>query len=100
MTDKGEVLFVKMWPGVENLASNDTDRTFMQLGPLLLSGVCERLAPFAGPLECLVSTYEKIILIVMKLERLHLALSISRADADVVPEVIDHLQALKAGRSG
>ncbi len=64
-----EILFTAMRPG-KSLSPEDTDRTFMQLGPMLLSGVCERLIPWAGPLEAVVSRYRKVVMIVRKLNKL------------------------------
>ena len=68
----------------------------MQLGPLLLRGVCERLGPWAGPFEAATSSYEKVILIVTSVEKDCLALTINREDAAIVPQLISDLSKLKA----
>jgi hypothetical protein len=65
-TEKGEVVFARMRPGVQSLSPESTDMSFMQLGPMLLSGVCERLVPWAGPLETIVINYEKVVLVVTR----------------------------------
>ena len=93
-TDTGEVLFAKMRPDLESFSPQSTDESFMQLGPMLLSGVCERLVPWAGPLESVVSTYGKVALIVTKLKNRYLALTISRPDASSLGEVMEKLQEL------
>ncbi len=93
-TDQGEVLFTLMRPGLESLSPEETDRSFMQLGPMLLSGVCERLAPWAGPLEVVVSRYKKVTMIVRKLDKLFLAMTINSDDIDNMGEIIESLQGL------
>jgi hypothetical protein len=93
-TDQGEDLFTLMRPGLESLSPEETDRSFMQLGPVLLSGVCERLAPWAGPLEVVVSRYKKVTMIVRKLDKLFLAMTINSDDIDNMGEIIESLQGL------
>ena len=95
-TDKGEVVFVQMRAGMQSLSPEDSDESFMQLGPLLLTGVCERLAPWAGPLETVASVYEKVVLLVTRLERRYLALTVNREDAGVLSEVTPKLRELAA----
>lgn len=90
-TDHGEVLFVKMRLGVKSLSPEDADRSFMQLGPMLLSGVCERLVPWAGPLETVVGTYANVAMIITKFGRRFLALTIDKADVGILPELIPAL---------
>lgn len=98
-TDQGEVIFVKMRPGVKSLSPEDTDRSFMQLGPMLLSGVCERLATWAGPLEAVVSRYEKVVMMVTKLQGRFLALTIEREDSNALREIMDSLHTLAKGKN-
>ncbi len=95
-TDQGEILFTEMRPGITSLSPEDTDRTFMQLGPMLLSGVCERLIPWAGPLEAVVSCYRKVVMIVRKLDKLYLALTINSEDISNMQEIMDSLQQIHA----
>jgi len=83
-----------MRPGVESYSPEDADRSFMQLGPLLLTAVCERLAPWAGPLETVVSTYEKVIMLVTRLDKRYLAVTLARDDADAVQELFPKLMQL------
>lgn len=93
-TDAGDVLFATMRPGVESLSPETFDQSFMQLGPLLLTGVCERLVPWAGPLETVVSSYEKVIMLVTKLKKRYLALTIGKEDAGILSELISSLPQL------
>ncbi len=95
-TDQGEVLFATMRPGIDTLSPEDTDRSFMQLGPMLLSGVCERLAPWAGPLDIVVSRYQKVAMIVKKLDRMYLAFTISSQDTDKLARIFESLRHLTA----
>ncbi len=94
-TDQGEVLFATMRPGITSLSPVDIDRSFMQLGPMLLSGVCERLIPFAGPLEAVVIRYRKVIMIIRKLDKLYLALTINSEDGNNMQEIVESLQQIK-----
>ncbi len=94
-TDQGEVLFVTMRSGLKSLSPEETDRSFMQLGPMLLSGVCERLAPWAGPLQAVVSRYEKVAMIITKIERFYLAVTINSEDADSIREIMEGLRRMR-----
>ncbi|MGA2461196.1 MAG: hypothetical protein ABSF82_07240 [Candidatus Bathyarchaeia archaeon] len=95
-SDGGDLLFSKMRSNVESISPQATDESFMQLGPMLLSGICERLASCAGPLDNVVSTYEKVALIVKRLGNRYLAITINRSDESVLPEIIEKLQELSA----
>lgn len=95
-TDQGEVLFTKMRPGISSISPEEADRPFMQLGPMLLSGVCERLTPWAGPLEAVVGRYAKVVLIVTKLDKRFLALTLDRADTEILGELMPALLTLKS----
>lgn len=90
-TEQGEVLFVKMRPGIPSLSPEDADRSFMQLGSMLLSGVCERLAPWVGPLETVVNTYANVAMIIAKFDKRFLAVTIDKADVGILPDLIPAL---------
>ena len=89
-------MFSKMRPKVESISPQATDESFMQLGPMLLSGICERLASSAGPLDNVVGTFEKVTLIVKRLGNRYLAITINRSDESVLREIIERLQELSA----
>jgi hypothetical protein len=94
-TDQGEVAFVKMRPGVQSLSPEPADHSFIQLGPMLLSGVGERLVPWAGSLEVVVCRYEKVVLFVTKLKKSYLAVTIDRDNPEqVIAEVLQALHTL------
>lgn len=96
-TDKGEVVFVRMRPGLESLSPENADQAFMQLSPMMLQGVCERLAPWAGPVEAIVTSYEKIVLVVRKVDKQFLALTINREDKEILRELMNSLHSLAHG---
>ena len=96
-TEQGEVIFVEMRPGVKSLSPVDTDQSFVQLGPLLLTGVCERLVPWAGSLETVISRYEKVVMIVTRIRgRKYLAMTIAREDFGFLTELLEKLSELAA----
>ncbi len=82
-SDNGEVLFSQMRPGVESYTSNGEDRCFMELGPLFMTSLAERLTPSgkAGGVESIVVSLGKDSVLLMKVEKGYLALSADRADA-------------------
>lgn len=53
------------------------------------------MVPWAGPLEYVVSRYQKVILIVTRLEKRFLTLTINKEDADIISELILKLAELK-----
>jgi hypothetical protein len=58
--------------------------------------VCERLGPWAGQLENVISSYEKLILIVTSIGKDCLALAINMEDAVILPQLIPDLSRLEA----
>ncbi len=82
-SDNGEVLFSQMRPGVESYTSNREDRSFMELGPLFMTSLAERLTPSgkAGNVESIVVTLTKDSVLLMQVEKGYLALSAERSDA-------------------
>jgi hypothetical protein len=84
--DSGEVVFSHMREGVESHTSEVDDRAFMELGPLFMSGIAERLTPSqkAGRVESIVVNLEKDSVMLMKVGNGHLAISADKADANEV----------------
>ena len=69
----------------------------MQLGPLIMSGIAERLTPegIAGKLESVIVNLEKDSILLMKHAKGHLAISVDKADAlAVFKEVTSKVQDL------
>ncbi len=52
----GQVLFSQMRSGVESYTSEAEDKSFMELGPLFMTSLAERLSPFekAGRVDSIV----------------------------------------------
>ena len=82
-SDSGEVVFSNMRPGVKSYTSDEVDRTFMEFGPLIMSGVSERLTPAgsAGRVRNIIVNLEKDSVLLAKLKSGYLAISVDRADA-------------------
>ena len=88
---EGKVVFCQMRPGVESFTSDDNDRAFMQFGPLIVSGVAERLTHSggAGKLQSVLVNMEKDSVLLMKFRNGFLALSVDRSEAFGVFQEID-----------
>jgi predicted regulator of Ras-like GTPase activity (Roadblock/LC7/MglB family) len=80
-----------MRPGVESYTSEEDDRTFMQFGPLIMSGVAERLTHSGGPgkLQSVVVNMDKDSVLLMKFRNGFLAVSADRDEAFGVFQEID-----------
>ena len=70
----------------------------MQLGPLIMSGIAERLTPeeIAGKLESVIVNLEKDSILLMKHGKGHLAISVDKEDAflvfkEITPQVQQRL---------
>ena len=58
-SENGEVIWMQQRAGITSFSPEDTDRAFVQMGPLIVSGVCERLSPWTGQVGSIVINYEK-----------------------------------------
>jgi len=88
-------VFATMRNGVQSFSPIEADRSFMELGPLLLAGVCERLARHVGPADTIIIHYEKVIMLVTRLRGHFLAVTLNRKDAGYVQEVLTKLLSLE-----
>jgi len=90
-TVDGKVLFCQMRQGVESYTSDEDDRAFMQFGPLIISGVGERLTHSggAGKLQSVLVNMEKDSVLLMKFRDGFLALSANRNEAFGIFQEID-----------
>jgi len=77
------VVFSQMRPGVMSYTSDSEDRAFMEMGPLLMTGLALRLTPNskAGRLVYVVACFEKDCILMTKVEDGFLALSVDTTDA-------------------
>jgi hypothetical protein len=84
-----------MRPGVISHTSDAEDRAFMEMGPLIMSSLAERLTPQgkAGRLECVIACYEKDYVLMAKVKDGYLALSVERDQAlaifqEIIPRTV------------
>lgn len=89
------VEFSQMRPDVESYTPNAVDEVFMEMGPLIMTSVAERLTAEgkAGKLECLIACFEKVCVLVVEVGNGHLALSIDKDQAltvfgEIIPQVL------------
>lgn len=80
-----------MRPGLTSYTSEEEDRTFMQFGPLIMSGVAERLTHSggAGKLQIVLVNLDRDSVLLMKFRDGYLALSVDRDEAFGVFQEID-----------
>jgi len=84
-----------MRPGITSYTSDAEDRAFMQTGPVIMTGIAERLTPGggAGKLECLIACFEKDYVLMTKVREGYLALSVEKEEAlaafqEIMPQLI------------
>ena len=72
-----------MRPGVKSWTAEADDNAFMQMGPIFLTGVAERLSPDdrAGKLRCIIACFEKDSVMITQAGAGHLAISVEEDDA-------------------
>lgn len=77
-SDQGEVIFVKQRDGLKSLSPEDAERSFMQMGPLLVTSICERMSPWSGPVGSIVVNYQKVTSLITKVKDGYLALTVDK----------------------
>lgn len=72
-----------MRPGIVSYTEEEDDKTFMEVGPLLMTSLAERLASTGGPgaVENVIVTFQRVSVLIMKVKDGHVAISAERADA-------------------
>jgi hypothetical protein len=93
----GSLVFCTMRPEVQSFTDDAEDRAFMELGPIFLTGVAERLTPQekAGKLESVIACFEKGCVMLVNGDEGNLAVSVARYDAfDVFKEIMPSLAKL------
>jgi len=80
-----------MRPGITSYTSDAEDRAFMEVGPLIMSGVAERLTRTggAGRLQSIVVNMEKDSVLLTRVGKGYLAVSVNRAEALGIFQEID-----------
>jgi len=79
-----------MRAGVESYTSEEEDKSFMELGPLFMTSLAERLTPLgkAGGLESIIVNLGKDSVLMMRIHEGHIAVSAERAESTVVFEKV------------
>ena len=92
-SEMGEVIWVQQRDALKSFSPEDTDRAFVQMGPLIVSGVCERLSPWTGRVGSIVINYEKVTSLITKLEAGYLCLTVDKVGAqESVQEIVKSLE--------
>lgn len=92
--ETGIVEFSQVRPGVVSHTSDAEDRAFMEMGPLIMTSLAQRLTPEgkAGKLECVIACFEKDYVLMAKVGDGYLAISVGREEALIVfQEIIPHI---------
>lgn len=86
-----------MRPAVVSHTSDEVDRSFMELGPAIITGISERLSPdnAAGKVESVIVNFEKDSVLITRIKDEFLAISVDHADAlHTFQEIAESLRAL------
>lgn len=72
-----------MRPGIVSYTEEEDDKTFMEVGPLFMTSLAERLTSTGGPgaVESVVVTFQRDSILIMKVKDGHIAISAEKADA-------------------
>lgn len=75
-----------MREGVKSYTTDAEDQAFMELGPLFMTSIAQRLTPAtkAGRLECVIACFEKDCVLMTQIGSQYLAFSVDRKDAFTV----------------
>jgi hypothetical protein len=79
-----------MRPGVESYTSQAEDKSFMELGPLFMMSLAQRLTPLgkAGSVQSIIVNLDRDSVLLMEVKGGYLAASADRRDAfEVFPEI-------------
>ncbi len=88
-SEKGEVHFIEMRPGIKSLAPEEENRAFMQLNALLVLGACERLSEWGGAVANITVSYEKVLMHLAKFRKDVLVLTVEKDEAlETIPEIV------------
>jgi hypothetical protein len=96
-TEGGLVKFCQMRPAVVSHTSDEVDRSFMELGPAIITGISERLSPdnAAGKVESVIVNFEKDSVLITRIKDEFLAISVDHVDAlHTFQEVAESLRSL------
>ena len=96
-SERGEVIFSKMRPGVESYSPETDDRYLLEAGGLILSGVAQRSSQWLGKCGFVLVAYDKATQLVVQIEGGYLALTIDKSvPPDQVVRIAKALPGLKS----
>jgi hypothetical protein len=84
-SERGDVVFAKQRDGLKRLSPEEAEYSFMQMGPLLVTSICERMSPWTGAVGSIVVNYEKVTSLIMRVKDGYLALTV---DKEQTPQTI------------
>ena len=85
-SEANQAIFSEMREGVKSHTTDLEDRAFMEMGPVFMTGIAQRLTPNAkaGRLECVIVCFEKDCVLMTQIGSDHLAFSVDRDRAFTV----------------
>ena len=69
------VLVSRMRAGIQNLTADGLDHNWLQVAPNILIDVAEKLSPALGRVESVTMRYEKVLVVIFRLEGFTVVLS-------------------------
>lgn len=95
-SDKGELIFARMRPGIESFTPEEDDRYLLQFGALIMNGVTQHSGPWLGKCEYVAIAYEKTTQLIVNLKEKYLALTVEKSVPwDEILEIVKSVQALR-----
>ena len=87
-TERGEVVFSRMRPGIESFTPDEDDRFLLQFGAILMNGITQRSDPWLGRSEYMAIAYEKTTQLILRLGERYLAMTVEKS---VQPNEIEQI---------
>ena len=78
-TNKGQIIFSKMRPGVESYTPEEDDRFLLEFGALIMNGITQRSGPWLGNCEYVTVAYEKATQLILCVKEKYLALTVDKS---------------------
>jgi hypothetical protein len=78
-SQKGEVIFSRMRPGIQSLTPEQDDQYLLQFGALIMNGVCQRSSDWLGGCAYVQVGYERVIQLILRLGTDYLAVTVEKS---------------------
>jgi hypothetical protein len=96
-SERGEVVFSKMRPGVESYSPETDDQNLLEIGGLIMNGVAQRSTQWLGKCDFVLVAYDKATELVARTEGGYLALTVDKSvPFDKVVRIAKALPELKS----